>query len=155
MKVYSFLLVGAGVEKNKLIEQANKIKVSNLRFIDPVPKEEAMKYILASDIGTSVLLKRDTFKTIYSNKTFDYMACKKPILLAIDGVSRELIETAKCGLFVEPENSKDFVNKVRVYLKNKEKMIEDGLNGYNYVEKNFDRHKLALNYLQLLKNQKK
>ena len=33
----------------------------------------------------------ETFKTIYSNKNFDYMSCKKPILLVIDGVSRELV----------------------------------------------------------------
>ena len=35
-----------------------------------------------ADIGTSILKKVDTFKTIYSNKTFDYMASKKPILMA-------------------------------------------------------------------------
>ena len=33
------------------------------------------------------------------------MACKKPVLLAIDGVSRTLIEEANCGFYVEPENS--------------------------------------------------
>ena len=57
--------------------------LKNVVFVDPVPKEEVFKYILASDMGCSGLEKVDTFKTIYSNKTFDYMSCKTPILLAI------------------------------------------------------------------------
>ncbi|MCK7461452.1 MAG: hypothetical protein MZU84_04985 [Sphingobacterium sp.] len=70
-----------------------------MKFVDPVPKKEVFKYIIASDLGTSVLKRVDTFKTIYSNKTFDYMACMKPVLLMVEGVSRELVEKAQCGLF--------------------------------------------------------
>jgi hypothetical protein len=35
------------------------------------------------------------------------MACKKPILMLIDGVSRDLIEEAQCGIYAEPENIKE------------------------------------------------
>ena len=81
-----FLLLGDGMEKNMLKDETMKRGLENVRFLDSVPKREVFKYILASDMGTSVLKKVDTFKTVYSNKTFDYMACKKPILMAIDGV---------------------------------------------------------------------
>ena len=85
----------------------------------PSPMLTPAKFILASDIGTSVLKKADTFKTVYSNKTFDYMACKKPVLMAIDGVSRQLIETAEAGMFVEPENPQMFAEKILIYMNNK------------------------------------
>ena len=100
-----------------------------------------------SDVCTSVLKKCDTFKTVYSNKTFDYMSCKKPILMAIDGVSRELIEEAQCGIFVEPENHLDFAEKVLLYYNNKELMFEHGRNGYIFAKTNFDRIKLADKYI--------
>ena len=74
-----FLLIGDGMEKQALIAEARKRNLNNVIFKASVPKEQIIKYILASDIGTSVLKKTDTFKTIYSNKTFDYMGCKKPI----------------------------------------------------------------------------
>ena len=103
-------------------------------------------------------MKVDTFKTIYSNKTFDYMGCKKPILMAIDGVSRKLVEDADCGIYVEPENPKDFAEKIRYYLEHPDLLPKHGENGYQYAKANFDRMVLAKKYighLEELVNKKK
>ncbi|MEM8527760.1 MAG: glycosyltransferase family 4 protein [Bacteroidota bacterium] len=144
-----FLLVGDGMQKPMLIEEAKKRNLQNVRFNDPVPKTEVFKYILASDFGSSVLKKVDTFKTIYSNKTFDYMACKRPIFMVIDGVSRELVEEAKCGIYVEPENPKDYAAKIKQYLNLSEvELQKQGESGYQFAKANFDRDALAEKYLQ-------
>ena len=145
-----FVLVGTGMQKTHLMKKAEEMKLTNIRFYDPVPKREVLKYIIASDMGTSVLLKNDTFKTVYSNKTFDYMSCKKPILMAIDGVSRELVESADAGIFVEPENPIDFAEKVRYYISHPKLVITQGENGYQYAKANFDRKLLAEKYLSYL-----
>jgi len=145
-------LIGDGMEKNKLINDANNRGLKNIKFVNSVPKSEVFKYILASDMGASVLKKVDTFKTIYSNKTFDYMACKKPVLLAIDGVSRELVEKADCGVFVEPENGKVISEAILNAKNNRELYLKKGENGYNYAKQNFDRKVLANHYLEHLKN---
>lgn len=142
-----FLLIGQGMEKERLKAYANKLALNNVRFIDPVPKSEVFKYILASEMGLSVLKKVDTFKTVYSNKTFDYMSCKKPILMAIDGVSRELVEDAKAGTYVEPENPEQMASIIKEYLTNPERLKTEGTNGYNYAKTNFDRKLLAEKYL--------
>lgn len=146
-----FLLIGQGMEKNKLISIANDLNLKNVKFIDPVPKADIFKYILVSDVGCSVLKNVATFKTVYSNKTFDYMSCKKPVLMAIDGVSRALIEEANAGLYVEPENSLDFKEKILFYLNNKNILKEHGVNGYNFAKLNFDRKILAENYINTIK----
>ena len=135
------------MQKEKLIKLANEMDVKNVKFIDPVPKIEVFKYILASDMGTSVLKNVETFKTVYSNKTFDYMSCKKPILMAIDGVSRALVEDAKAGSFVIPEDSESFNKIIREYLKNPTRLKEEGENGYIYARKNFDRELLSKKYI--------
>ncbi|HET8886986.1 MAG TPA: glycosyltransferase family 4 protein [Salinimicrobium sp.] len=142
-----FLLIGQGMEKEKLKKLAIKMDVKNVRFIDSVPKTEVFKYILASEMGASVLKRVDTFKTVYSNKTFDYMSCKKPILMAIDGVSRELVETAVAGTYVEPQNTKEYDRIVREYLAHPDRLITEGNNGYQYAKTNFDRQVLAQKYL--------
>jgi glycosyltransferase involved in cell wall biosynthesis len=146
-----FLLIGQGMEKARLIKLAEKMEVKNVRFIDSVPKKEVFKYIIASEMGASVLKRVDTFKTVYSNKTFDYFSCKKPILMAIDGVSRELVETADAGVFVEPEKPEDFALKIRAYLTQPGKAKNQGENGYEYAKENFDRIVLANKYLDLVR----
>lgn len=146
-----FLLIGGGMQKDKLKEEVNKRNLKNIRFLDPVPKKEVFKYILASDFGSSVLKKVDTFKTIYSNKTFDYMACKRPIFMLIDGVSRKLVEDAACGVYVEPENPSDYVSKIKLLLAKPEQELElMGESGYQFAKSQFDREVLAQDYLRRL-----
>ncbi len=148
-----FVLIGSGMQKEMLKEEARKRNLSNVRFIGSVSKTEVFKYIIASDFGMSVLKKVDTFKTIYSNKTFDYMACKTPLFLLIDGVSRDLVEQANCGFFVEPENINDFANKIRTNIsKPSEEMKKIGENGYRYAKEHFDREKLSRRYIKKIKS---
>lgn len=100
-----FLLIAQNMEKARLVKLAEKIKVKNVRFIDSVPKKEVFKFIIASEMGASVLKRVETFKTVYSNKRFDYFSCKKPILMAIDGVSSQLLVASRAGTYVEPQNT--------------------------------------------------
>jgi glycosyltransferase involved in cell wall biosynthesis len=146
-----FLLIGHGMEKEKLKRMAVDMEVRNIRFLNSVPKKEVFKYILASQMGASVLKKVDAFKTVYSNKTFDYMSCKKPVLMAIDGVSRMLVEEAGCGVYIEPENIEEYNKQIRSYLNNSERLQREGNNGYNYAKKHFDRDVLARKYLEEIK----
>jgi glycosyltransferase involved in cell wall biosynthesis len=147
-----FLMIGQGMEKEKLKKMAKERQIKNVRFLDPVPKQEVFKYIISSDMGMSVLKKVDTFKTVYSNKTFDYMACKKPILMAIDGVSRDLVEQAVAGSYIEPENAEEFNRVIRMYINNQGRIVEEGVNGYHFAKENFDRTQLAEKYLALIKD---
>ncbi|CAN5358302.1 glycosyltransferase family 4 protein [soil metagenome] len=146
-----FLLIGQGMEKEKLKRMAVDMNVTNVRFIDSVPKKEVFKYILASEMGASVLKNVEAFKTVYSNKTFDYMSCKKPVLMAIDGVSRKLVEDAHCGVYVEPENIDEYDIQIRKYLNDSKRLNEEGANGYNYARLHFDRDVLAKKYLEAIK----
>lgn len=150
-----FMLIGGGMQKEMLKEETKKRGLKNVKFVDSVPKSEVFKYILASEFGASILKKVDTFKTIYSNKTFDYMACKRPVLMVIDGVSRQLVEDAQCGVYVEPENPDDFKTKILNYLnKDKSIQISQGESGYKYAKAHFDRDILAEKYLGFLQKVK-
>ena len=143
------LSIGDGMQRKMLLEEVEKRKLSNLIFHPSISKKEVFQYILAADVGTSVLKKVDTFKTIYSNKTFDYMACKKPILMAIDGISRELVEEAKAGVFVEQENANDFAEKIMLYFNNLNLIAQQGENGYQFAQQNFDRKMFYFYFGQL------
>ena len=142
-----FLLIGQGMEKDRVMKLAAERKITNVRFLDSVPKAEVFRYILASEMGASILKRVDTFKTVYSNKTFDYMSCKKPILMAIDGVSRELVEAAGAGSYVEPENTGEYNRVIRAYLNDPDRLHREGESGYRFAKENFDREVLAGKYI--------
>ena len=63
-----------------------------------------MPYALAAANACIAILKPvELYKTTYPNKVFDYMAAGKPVILAIDGVIREVIENAEGGFQFLPE----------------------------------------------------
>lgn len=148
-----FVLIGDGMQKEMLINKSKECKLTNLQFIDSVPKNKVVDYINASDVCMAILKKTDTFKTVYPNKVFDYMSCKKPVLVTIDGITRELVENSDCGLYSEPENISDFELNINKFVSmSDEKLEELGKNGFNYVKNNFDREKLAEKYLSLIED---
>lgn len=147
-----FVLIGDGMTKESLIDETQRRNITNVVFLPPVSKKEVFKYILASDMGASILKNVPAFKTVYSNKTFDYMACKKPILMAIDGVSRQLVEESRSGCYVTPEDPKEFNIAIRKCMSDKDSLREQGENGYRYAKENFDRFILANKYIDIIKN---
>jgi len=147
-----FLLIGDGMQKKLLKEKAKDYELTNIEFIDSVPKHEVIDYVNASDICMAILKKTDTFKTVYPNKVFDYMSCKKPVFVTIDGITRDLLEVSNCGLYAEPENLKQFEEVVEKFINmNDDEMKQLGENGYRYVKEHFDREKLALKYIEIIK----
>jgi glycosyltransferase involved in cell wall biosynthesis len=145
-----FLLIGDGEKKEDLMADAANRKLRNIHFIDEIPRSEAFRYILSADMGISVLQKNEVFKTIYSNKTFDYLSCRKPVLMVIDGISRKLIEEADAGAFVNPGNTTELVDKILYYSGNRNQLRIQGENGFSFVKEHFDRTGLAKEYLNYL-----
>lgn len=142
-----FALIGSGMEKPRLKKKAEKNNITNVQFIDPVPKKKISDFINAADLCTATL--DPVFKTTYPNKIFDYMACAKPIILPIKGASRKLVEEANAGIFVPPNKSKSFKKTVLKLKNNPEKMKKMGKSGHQYVKENFVRENLAQKYLDI------
>ena len=61
------------------------------------------------------------------------------------------MEDANAGIFVEPENARDFAEKVKWMIANSDQTRQLGENGYAFARKNMDRKILALKYLEKLK----
>jgi glycosyltransferase involved in cell wall biosynthesis len=144
------MLVGDGMEKPQVVEDAARRKLDNVVFVDAVPKDKVSDYINASDVCTAVLMKNDTFKTVYPNKVFDYMSCKRPIIIAIDGVARKLVEDAQAGFFAEPENPEAFIAALKKLKADPQLCHTMGENGYRHASEHYSREAMAQKYLGIL-----
>ena len=144
-----YVFVGDGKEKQNLENLAREWNLTNVRFMPPFPKTMMSKVIGGADACIAILKPVDMYKTTYPNKVFDYLAAGKPVLCAIDGVIREVIETANAGEFVQPGNPQSLADTVFAFSNDPEKYREMGLNGRRYVESHFNRHQLS-NEMELL-----
>ncbi|WP_417462406.1 glycosyltransferase family 4 protein [Kordiimonas sp.] len=102
------LCIGDGARKPAIMEKAQRLGLSNVTFLDPVPKEETYLYLATLDAVLIPLRKADTFKTVIPSKIFESAAMQKPILLGVDGEARGIIERYNAGLYFEPENAESF-----------------------------------------------
>lgn len=146
-----FVLVGDGMEKPLLQQRAEKYGLTNVQFIEAQPKEKIADFINAADVCIAVLKKVEGFKMVYPNKLFDYMACAKPVILGIDGVARELLEEARAGIYVEPENVEHIVEAVLRLYRECGLIEEYGRNGYKYAQQYFSRKRLAEQYEAIIR----
>ncbi len=139
-----YLFLGSGPEKEKLILLKNKLELTNVFFLDLVPKSEMPLIIKAIDVALVPLKKLDLFLGAIPSKIFENSAMKKTLLLGVDGEAKELfIDEGNAGLFFEPENDDDLASKTIYLLHNKEKLIQFGENGRNFVNLKFNRTNIA------------
>ena len=139
MEDIQFILLGDGKEKAGLQEQADAMGLGNVLFIPPLPKKEIAEALAASDTCIAILKPVPLYRKVYPNKVFDYMAAGRPVVLAIDGVVRDVVEAADAGVFVEPGDPSYLADMVHQLSVNPERCRQMGQNGRRLVEERFDR----------------
>ncbi|MGD2155244.1 MAG: glycosyltransferase family 4 protein [Anaerolineales bacterium] len=146
LKQYSAIVVvllGAGKDKKALQKKANLMNLDNVRFLPPISKTMIPEALASSDVCVAILKPIELYKTVYPNKVFDYMAAGRPVILAIDGVIREVVESAKAGYYVPPGEPATLAEAIHKVYSDPELRIEMGNKGRELVESRFDRADLA------------
>ncbi len=146
------VFVGDGKEKPALQQRAAGLGLTNVTFIASLPKSQMPNALAAADACIAILKPLDEYKTTYPNKVFDYMAAGRPVVLAIDGVIREVVDAANCGVFAAPGDAMALKDAICKLADNVEESRVMGLNGRRYLEENFSRDKVTEKLVQLLEN---
>ncbi len=146
-----FALVGDGRDKERLVADAERRGLTNVRFVGPQPKSRMPEVLAAADLGLATLKPLPLFGTVFPNKVFDYMAAGRPTLLLIDGVIREIVEDGDAGAFVPPGDGAALADAVLGYLADPDLRARQGRSARAVVETSFRRseHAEALGRLLL------
>lgn len=146
-----FILQGSGPEKERLESLKQELGVRNVHFLPPVPKAEMPGILKEIDVALVPLKKLDLFQGAIPSKIFEALSMEVPLLLGVDGEARQhFIEKADAGLFFEPENEADLVEKVNYLLENRDEIKRLGANGRKYVMEHFNRNKIANDFHEVL-----
>ncbi|MFL6658443.1 MAG: glycosyltransferase family 4 protein [Massilia sp.] len=100
----AFVLVGGGPAKEALISRARALKLKNVHFFDPVPKEHVPALLRCFDVAYIGWQRQRLYRYgIAPNKLIDYMMAGCPILHSVDA-GNDPVADAGCGLTVAPQD---------------------------------------------------
>jgi glycosyltransferase involved in cell wall biosynthesis len=146
-----FLVVGDGAVKTKLLETTSKLGLSDkFTFTGRIPYERVPLYINAADICVAPFIKgRNSKIGLSALKTYEYLACGKPIVASsIPGV-KDLIDFSGGGISVSPEDPQELANGVIKLILNENTRLLMGEKGRKYVVKYHSWDGVARNVLNI------
>lgn len=134
-------IVGSG----SYLEEAKKlVKVKSLEeiiiFYGRRPYQEMPSFYKLADVCLATLQADSLLNLTMPSKVQGYMAAGKPILAAVTGKSREIIEKNNCGLCATPGNTEELAVVMKEYIVNYEKYKAFGINGRKYFRENFTKN---------------
>jgi glycosyltransferase involved in cell wall biosynthesis len=108
-----FVLVGDGTDADRLRRVASKRDLANIRFLGRQPAERMPHIFAISDVLFVHLRDDPLFRITIPSKTIAYMACGRPLLMAVEGDAADVIRAAGAGLSCRGGNAKDLAATVR------------------------------------------
>jgi glycosyltransferase involved in cell wall biosynthesis len=146
-----FLVVGDGAMKNKLLKITSELGLlDKFIFTGRVPYESVPLYINAADICVAPFIKgRNSKIGLSALKTYEYLACGKPIVASsIPGV-KDLIELSGGGISVSPEDPEELAVAVIKLILNENARALMGEKGRKYVVENHSWNGVARKILDM------
>jgi glycosyltransferase involved in cell wall biosynthesis len=146
-----FLLLGEGSEKARIKALAQSRGLANVRFLDQQPHERIPAFISASDTCLVLLKKNEVFKTVIPTKMLEFMSSSRPVILAVEGQARQIVEEAGAGIAIEPENATALARAIGQLSANRELALELGRKGREYIVRHLSRGRTAEKYVEVLR----
>jgi glycosyltransferase involved in cell wall biosynthesis len=145
-----FLIVGDGAERERIVALATSKGLANVRFISQQAREKIPAYICASDACLVTLKKSEIFETVVPSKMLEFMSSGRPVILAVDGHARSIIESSGAGIYVPPENPDALVEAIMQLQRQPALREFMGRNGREYIVRHLSRQRTAIEYEDVL-----
>lgn len=96
---HTFLLIGEGIDKQRLVDRARSEGLTNVQFLGMLPKRELAGILGGADIGVHVLNDAAVFRLGLSpNKLYDYLAAGLPVVTNCLGEPNDVVTAADAGI---------------------------------------------------------
>jgi len=148
---FQFIVIGDGLEKNDLENQARQMGLETVRFLGKKPPGQLAQYLAWADVLLLPLRKDPIYEVTIPSKTFTYLACGRPILVSANGDVADLISEIGAGIVVPPEDAQALALAIQELMSMEPSQREQyGRNAQIAYQKYFDRNELIRQYDQLI-----
>jgi glycosyltransferase involved in cell wall biosynthesis len=112
----AFVLVGGGLERERLVARVRDQGLANVAMFPPVPKAQIPSLLQAFDVCFIGWARQPLYRFgIAPNKLLDYLMAGRPVLHAVEAGNDPVAE-AGCGLTVAPESPPAIADGLRRLL---------------------------------------
>ena len=146
-----FVLVGQGIEKERLINRAEKERISNVFFLPSIPKNAIPKLVKHFDCSFMTGVSSPLYRFGLSlNKMYDSMMAGLPVICAFDAPDT-LIKEYHCGYQCDPKDKSCIINAIKeVSSMPVSARKQMGMNGRKAILKYFTYEHLAKDFLDII-----
>lgn len=135
-----FHLVGDGSKADECRKLARIYKLDNVMFYGRRPLSEMPNFYDMADAMLITLKNNKSLSYTLPGKVQSYMAARKPIIGAINGEARRVIEESGCGLCCDAENYKDLAEIILQFC-NSDKKEQMAVNAQKYYMQNYSKER--------------
>lgn len=141
--------------ERELADLVSEYKLSNVTFHGYKTPQEGWHIVADCTLGLALMQAVPNHYDSYPTKMFEYMALGLPVIVSDFPLYREVVETERCGLCVDPSDSAAVADAVQWILEHPAEATAMGQRGKEAVKRRYnwahEAEKLLAFYERLLK----
>jgi colanic acid biosynthesis glycosyl transferase WcaI len=145
-----FWFVGEGAEKERLVAEARSLGLANVRFDPGIPRDDVPAAYAACDAVLVSLKGTPLMETFLPSKAFEAMGAGRPVLAAVAGEAKRLLEIGAGAIVVPPGDASALARAALALATDPARTAALGLAARERAAREFDRDALAAGYARVL-----
>jgi glycosyltransferase involved in cell wall biosynthesis len=146
----NFLLVGDGADRDRLLQERNRRGLTNVDMRPSVPKKDVAHIYAEADACLVPLRDVPIFETFVPSKLFEVLAAGRPVIGAVRGEARAILQRSGGALVVDPERGDQLAQAIHQLRKDPALRSQLAERGRGFAVEHYDRDMLAARYLTIL-----
>lgn len=131
----NIVFLGAGIAKDKAIQQVDELTLDNVYFLPRVPMQEVGDILKQADILLVHLTDNELFSITIPSRTQAYMRIGKPIIMGVNGDASDIINQAKAGVTCKGNDPSSLADAVITIVNKSAKELDImGNNAFDYYQ---------------------
>jgi glycosyltransferase involved in cell wall biosynthesis len=147
----TFLLVGDGADRERLVAERDRRALRNVIMRQSVSKSEVPGVYAAADACLVPLRDVPIFETFVPSKLFEVLAAGRPVIGAVRGEARDILNRSGGALVVDPERGDQLAQAIDRLQNDPTLRADLALHGRAFAQREYDRDVLAQRYLDVLR----
>lgn len=147
-----FVLVGEGAFKKELERIIEEKHLHNITLLPFQPYEDISHVFSLGDVGI-IISKPGVGANSVPSKTWSIMSASRPVLANFDeNELKQIVEEHNCGIFTKAGDKEAFKQSILALYSDREKAVEMGRNGRQFVLDNLTREVGTQKYVDVIKS---